>query len=56
MTSEQQDPGDSGSPTYNGNTAYGIHQGEATVDGARRDMKSQAGNMPFNIGAWVATS
>ncbi len=56
MENREQAGGDSGAPVYNGNTAYGLHEGGYTSGGKERDTKSQARYMPTAINVWVATS
>jgi len=57
MENREQSGGDSGAPVFNGNTAYGLHEGwYDSGGGVLRDTKSQANYMPTGIFAWVATS
>ena len=57
MHNREQSGGDSGGPVFNGNTAYGLHEGGYNSGGGVwRDTKSQANYMPTSIFAWVATS
>jgi len=38
MSNRKAAPGDSGGPWYSGPTAYGVHSGYVTINGAARDM------------------
>lgn len=56
MEEDEQIPGDSGAPVYNGTKAYGLHDGDYTSGGKSRSSRSEANYMNYGIGTYVATN